>query len=240
MEEGRDCLGDGAYYDLKSGGTGHAGRPTDTVHVERETRRNRITGEEYCIAAITEALSNEDSYIRLRAVSELGATGDLLAVRPLISALQDTARDVRDRAYKMLLSYSNEDEPLPVRVLLSEELKERERAELMLAISSARLSKRSVFEINDARKYCQNAIAESDPALIARGNADVWYRLKRNAASVIREIDGIEGAKTLLRAGDWTQSPEHDRLLRSAAGAPVDGSGKELVRPSMLQDDTIK
>ena len=116
-----------------------AAHPTslpDTPHTE--IRIHPITGEPYRLAAIVTDLFDPDWYIRIRAAWALGRTRDIEAIVPLVEALNDENKVVRDLAQEALRAMETTSEPLAVRVLLCETVDDSTRTDMLLSLTGVR------------------------------------------------------------------------------------------------------
>jgi hypothetical protein len=233
-----DCLGQGTYYNL---GSDQPDANSDRVNnraaaskqelIPSEVRIDPTTGEEYRLCAMVSDLAHPDWYIRIRAAWSLGRTGDIEALLPLVSALNDEHKQVRDRAQEALHALESGDEPLPVRVLLCETITDKTRTDMLLAVTGAR-SARSMFHgYGSVKAYCEHWLEENTAELTIEEQA-VMAGLKQSAAAVLAELSNRSDAGVLLRAGNAYNGAQPNQLLRSSDPGNRPGEVEHLLLPS--------
>jgi HEAT repeat protein len=234
-----NCIGAGTYYRLDhsesaTGLSADASVASPSVENDNispgEIRFDPVSGEQYCLPAIVSDLSNPDWYIRIRAAWQLGRTGDIEAILPRVEALHDQHKVVRDLAQEALHAMDESmGEPLPVRVLLCETVNDRERTDILLALTSGRAMQWAVFGYGSIEMYCKHWL-EEDTADLSDDEKMVLAMLKRAAAAVLSEISRRSDANILLRAGDANNAPHQQQLLRGSE--PRTGEVENLLLPA--------
>lgn len=236
-----DCIGAGSYYTLEQEGSADAGlspatgisTPSDAnlKSPNSEIRIDPTTGERYCLSAIVSDLRNPDWYVRIRAAWALRRTCDVEAVVPLVEALHDEQKAVRDWAQEALQTMETTGEPLPVRVLLCDTVDDAVRTDMLLALTDARSLRGLIYGYGSAKAYCQHLLDE-ETADMDEDEQAVLACLKRAAAAVLSELSNRSDANLLLRAGDANSGPHHEQLLRSCEPGLRPGEVENLLLPA--------
>ncbi len=181
-------------------------------------------GDTFAVIPLCTAIRDSNPAVRIEAAIALGKIGDARAVVSLCSALNDLDTDIRKSSATSLGMIGDRDR-LPIRILLNRTMSAQERVHAFNVLASTRAyyiedGKTQLYNILDARKFCRNLAASSDPAV-------------RSLATDMQRI--MEGAQ-LLRPNDFVNAENWESLPLPAFGDNHQSIGTELVRSS----DTVE
>jgi len=240
-QDGTDCIGAGSYYLLDQPTPSSIISPaalaatTAGQHLEeadlREIRIHPETGEPYCLNAMISDLHDPDWYIRIRAAWAIGSTGDIEGMVPLLEALNDGYKEVRDRAQDALHAMEAVREPLHVRVLLCETVDDAQRTDMLLALMGTHAARGLSFGYGSARAYCEHWLEETSAGM-SEDEQSVLGAIKRAAEAVLTELSRRSESHVLLRPSDANNAAHQHQLLRSSEPGNRPGEVENLLLPS--------
>lgn len=236
-----DCMGGSNYYGLglQDKVDAHPFHPPEAAPASgdaeagsrREVRIDPETGESYCLSAIISELHNPDWNIRVQAAWDLGSRGDVEAVLPLIEALKDEHKEVRNRAHEALLALEAFGEPLPVRVMMCSTVDDATRTDILLGLVGARTTRGSIFGFGSVKAYCQNWLEQDSTDMNAEEHA-VLEGVKSAAAAVLHQLSWRSDSRVLLRSASSDGGEDRAHLLRGSEPGNRPGEVEHLLLPS--------